>query len=491
MKKTLLTLAIMLLGLGAASAQDELASIQFTKNSTAYGKISGYKPTDIWKSTDGKWVFCSINNNNNGWDFIAAGWGTGATTPYFYTGPYAAPVSKIVVGIGTRFTKDAVTSATLYISDTDDFTNATETALTVPTAASTDWTITIPDPAENKYYKVGLVIPKQSKNGQAISFTKITVYGKSDKAEANYAFSEAVVNLPYGSTFEAPKFTCAEGAPAPTYSSDNENVAKVNSTTGEVEITGIGTAVITAASESTDKFLAGKASYTINVLKTVNSIAETMAVTDKTEKLYINYPLTLAFKRGSNNFVCNGNDFIQIYGNLDYNVGDVIPAGWVGNYELFKDATPEITNPANMQPSTENNGFTPAKANFADITVADVNKVMTIENVVFAEATSASNTNISGTVAGNTVTFFNNYKIASVPAGTYNVTFVVSIFNNAPSLYVTNYEKVDDTTGIADIVADENAPVEYFNLQGIRVDNPENGLYIRRQGNKVTKVIVK
>ena len=488
MKKTLLTLAIMLLGLGAASAQDELASIQFKNGSTDYEKTNGYTATS--KSTDGKWTFYGFNNYNNQWNFIAAGSKKNASEPYFYTGPYATPVSKIVAHIDTRYSSTAITSATLYISDTDDFTGVTGTALTLPTAASTDWTITIPEPAENKYYKVGFVIPQQKDNGKAISFSKITVYGKSDKAEANYAFSEATVNLPYGSTFEAPKFTCAEGAPAPTYSSDNENVAKVNSTTGEVEITGIGTAVITAASESTDKFLAGKASYTINVLKTVNSIAETMTVTDKTEKLYINYPVTVAFKNYNNNFVFDGTDFIQIYGAIDYNVGDVIPAGWVGNYELFKDATPEITNPTGMQPSTENNGFTPAKANFADITVADVNKVMTIENVVFAEATAAKG-DVSGTVDGNAVKFYNNYQIASVPAGTYNVTFVVSIFNNAPSLYVTNYEKVEGTTGIADIVADENAPVEYFNLQGIRVDNPENGLYIRRQGNKVTKVIVK
>lgn len=46
-------------------------------------------------------------------------------------------------------------------------------------------------------------------------------------------------------------------------------------------------------------------------------------------------------------------------------------------------------------------------------------------------------------------------------------------------------------TGIEDIEADNNADVEYFNLQGVRVANPENGLFIRRQGNKVTKVIVK
>lgn len=34
-------------------------------------------------------------------------------------------------------------------------------------------------------------------------------------------------------------------------------------------------------------------------------------------------------------------------------------------------------------------------------------------------------------------------------------------------------------------------PVEYFNLQGVRVDNPANGLFIRRQGSKVSKVIIK
>lgn len=47
---------------------------------------------------------------------------------------------------------------------------------------------------------------------------------------------------------------------------------------------------------------------------------------------------------------------------------------------------------------------------------------------------------------------------------------------------------VGDTTGIDGIVAEENAPVEYYNLQGIRVENPANGIFIRRQGNKTTKV---
>ena len=46
--------------------------------------------------------------------------------------------------------------------------------------------------------------------------------------------------------------------------------------------------------------------------------------------------------------------------------------------------------------------------------------------------------------------------------------------------------------GVQGVAVDNaNAPVEYFNLQGVRVANPENGLYIRRQGNKVEKIIIR
>ncbi len=45
------------------------------------------------------------------------------------------------------------------------------------------------------------------------------------------------------------------------------------------------------------------------------------------------------------------------------------------------------------------------------------------------------------------------------------------------------------TSSVLDVDVDA-APCEYFNLQGIRVDNPAHGqIYIRRQGNTATKVI--
>ena len=46
-------------------------------------------------------------------------------------------------------------------------------------------------------------------------------------------------------------------------------------------------------------------------------------------------------------------------------------------------------------------------------------------------------------------------------------------------------------TGINSVIAPAEAAVEYYNLNGQRVANPQNGLFIKKQGNTVTKVIVK
>lgn len=44
---------------------------------------------------------------------------------------------------------------------------------------------------------------------------------------------------------------------------------------------------------------------------------------------------------------------------------------------------------------------------------------------------------------------------------------------------------------VTNIAADNNETTVYFNLQGVQVANPENGLYIAVKGNKATKVLVK
>ena len=54
----------------------------------------------------------------------------------------------------------------------------------------------------------------------------------------------------------------------------------------------------------------------------------------------------------------------------------------------------------------------------------------------------------------------------------------------------------DEKSGIEEIPFEFNSnegdgPVEYFNLQGVKVNNPSSGMFIRRQGNKVSKVIIR
>lgn len=46
-------------------------------------------------------------------------------------------------------------------------------------------------------------------------------------------------------------------------------------------------------------------------------------------------------------------------------------------------------------------------------------------------------------------------------------------------------------TGVEEIDFNANEAIEYFNLQGVRVETPANGLYIAKQGDKIAKVLVK
>lgn len=53
-----------------------------------------------------------------------------------------------------------------------------------------------------------------------------------------------------------------------------------------------------------------------------------------------------------------------------------------------------------------------------------------------------------------------------------------------------NWYTLGAGAGVENVATESaDAPAEYFNLQGVRVNNPENGIFICRQGSKVTKVV--
>ena len=222
-----------------------------------------------------------------------------------------------------------------------------------------------------------------------------------------------------------------------------------------------------------------------STVTSVKSVKETIAL-DTDSKVTVDYELTVGWVNGSNIFACDkAGDFIQLYGSNSVKVGDVIPAGWEATYKFYNDVTPELVD--FTLPATTEGTFTPKEVAAADITVAMVNSVVMVKNVVLAEASPATKDNFTGKVGDVELSLRNNYTLESVPAGTYDITLVVTVYNGEPSLYVTNFTAA---AGLDSVMVDADAPVEYFNLQGIRVENPENGVFIRRQGTTVTKVVM-
>lgn len=79
---------------------------------------------------------------------------------------------------------------------------------------------------------------------------------------------------------------------------------------------------------------------------------------------------------------------------------------------------------------------------------------------------------------GVTGIIFNNGK-SGVEAGNQTEDFI---------FYKDKEYDRQGTLSVSELEVTDNAPVEYYNLQGIRVDNPSNGIFIRRQGSSITKI---
>lgn len=106
-------------------------------------------------------------------------------------------------------------------------------------------------------------------------------------------------------------------------------------------------------------------------------------------------------------------------------------------------------------------------------------------------------------VAGETATEWkwqtnHSGDVQAVPDGsTYTGTIRLETpaeITSGCSVQVTFYPTIrEHASGVADaLVEEQNAPAEYFNLQGVKISAPQNGqLYIVRRGANVCKEIVK
>ncbi len=194
------------------------------------------------------------------------------------------------------------------------------------------------------------------------------------------------------------------------------------------------------------------------------------------------------------NYVYKGGMYSLIYASLGLKTGDVVKAGWAGKVTYYA-GLPELV-PTTAVETTGAAGTVPefATVTAADITTALVNTPVIVKDVTFDEATpDKAASNFTGKVGETEFAFRNTFKLPAVEAGTYTVGCIVSVYTKDATTLGTDLQlipfEIKDPSGIAAIEAENNAEAVYYNLQGVRVANPENGIFIEVRGGKAAKVV--
>lgn len=158
-----------------------------------------------------------------------------------------------------------------------------------------------------------------------------------------------------------------------------------------------------------------------------------------------------------------------------YLIGDVNGNGWNTATSLEMTYANGVYTIENVEVNPAYTGASEGYFSFVTVQGADWSAVNTGKRYGAQTEDEAIALNVATTMTET----WNSWQL---PAGkTYN--FVVDL----TAMTVT----VSDASGVEGIEAEENASAVYYNLQGVKVANPENGIYIKVQGNKASKVLVK
>ena len=138
---------------------------------------------------------------------------------------------------------------------------------------------------------------------------------------------------------------------------------------------------------------------------------------------------------------------------------------------------------------TDGNGasLSPKTMNAGDITADNIHDFVLLDN---ASISGISGKDATITHDGGTIALRNTFNLAVAEAQNVKIAGIVCIYASGATskLQVQPTAIVDVATGIDEIEAD-NAPAEYYNLQGVKVADDTKGLLIRRQGDKTVKVV--
>ena len=300
--------------------------------------------------------------------------------------------------------------------------------------------------------------------------------GSSTLIDAGLAFDSETINATLGEAVPANALNKKTDA-AVVYTSSNVEVATVDAATGEVTLVAAGTTTIKAATEATETYEAGEATYTLTV-------------TDKADIVYENDGKTEAsgftFEAGDVNpwqfskYGMTGNAYINKKANVAdaYAVSPVfdltnrikpisITQTFAYNFIIPEQVPEYFTIAVREEGATEWTALTAAPAPEATAGTK-LNKWTYVDDYAID----------LGAYEGKKIQIGYHYVADGTVCGGWQIKDILVMGKKSSA--------VSDIT-----VEDSDAPVVYYNMQGVRVANPANGLYIRVQGKKATKVLVR
>ena len=256
---TLLLIAVA----SAAWAADDFAGFTLTGKPTLTGSGTDYSGEIT--GTDGEtWTIAlkgtdSSKNPSQGWQSAQGVWQIGAngnmTTATISTSGISGTIKKIEV-------VNAAYQAKGEISVTVDGESFGETV--TMSQWQTVGTATFEGEASGEI----IITMAPTEGGRAIYLGGVTVTfdnGSSEELlDPELAFATTSGTVVLGESFVLPQLT-NKGDGKVTYSSNNQNVATIDVSSGEVTLVGAGTATITASSSKTETYKAGSATFVLTV----------------------------------------------------------------------------------------------------------------------------------------------------------------------------------------------------------------------------------
>lgn len=492
-------------GVFAAGAAE--ATFDFTK---LYGPDNNTELTD--QTIDG--VTMSISSE-----------GASTKAQYYKTGTalrlYAKNTMTISVPSGSTITGVAYTlrdasynhgdDDSFYMVDNGTFTADFEGYTASWTGSSESFTLTISEERNSAGKNVQLHIRSMVVTYTMGEQTKVTA-PKFDLAEGKYYSAQEV------------GMTCGTEGATILYSIAGKSEGTVYM--APIQLTEVGTYTISAyaVKDGLENSDVVTATYEIANPTEVGSIEEFIMEGEGTpDGVYKwTFPVTVTAQPAGSGYtyvVDNAGSAMLIYGNdvPAYNVGDVIPAGVTGSFVNYRGLYEmQYPDASTFAVSTENKGYTAPRMKAGEITTADMNKVVIIENATYTikEGDKYGNgtfTDESGSITVYPQSRFNTTLGESGKA--YDILCAVGNYNG--NVQVHPLEFMEAGSGVNDAVADatsvraiEGAVVvtaegnaTIYNAAGQIVESQAvngeatiavaPGFYIVRAGQTVAKVIVR